>query len=543
MPCKKILMIAPCLNTKIALEDLGICSITAFMRQKGYEVKLMILVKGAEDYASILAFQPDVVGITVYNHTIDVSLEICQRLRRELPDAVICLGGYAPTYNAKAMMELSPDFDFAIVGEGELAFYELVSSLENQTDYRQIGGLVYRDNGSIFANEKHEPIEDLDTLPFLSRDLIIDNKWKYGLITTSRGCTRNCFFCCGKDFWKSAPTFRWRARSVANVCDEIEYLYRELHLDQFWIVDASFEDPGFNEPRMKEFAAEIIRRQLKITYFVFVRAGFYKQASAELMDLLVQSGLCEVFIGTESVNSTDLKLLGKGASVEDNINSLAFFRQYDIYPEIGFINFNPYSTFTGLRENAEFLEKYRFACFFRCLTFVRLYKGSRLYEKVKEDGMLNSAKINDDFCYSYVDGRIEQLSKYLQGFNDALYDDQSNIGNRMFVFLRYYGDRLVHFKKRYRAEGNQAVVALTLEHIAALDKILDELNVRVSEWFKRLVDLAENAWDRNAADQICGEMLDRDYLANVLTRFDQEKFVFLRKVANIDRAIILHLSE
>jgi anaerobic magnesium-protoporphyrin IX monomethyl ester cyclase len=539
----KIVMIAPCLNSKIALEDLGICSITAFMREKGYNVKLMVLVKGAEDYQSIVAFQPDVIGITVYNHTIDVSFEICKKLRQLLPDAKLCLGGYAPTYNAAEMLEISSDFDFALVGEGELSFFELVSSLEKQSGYREIKGLAYRDQGSIIVNQKHEPIENLDALPFLSRDLIVDNKWKYGLITTSRGCTRNCFFCCGHDFWKSAPALNWRARSIANVCDEIEYLYHELHLDQFWIVDASFEDPGFNEPRMKQFAAELIKRKLKITYFVFVRAGFYKKAGDELMNLLVESGLCEVFIGTESVNGNDLKLLGKGSSVEDNINSLGFFRKYDIYPEIGFINFNPYSTFEGLRENAAFLEKYRFACFFRCLTFVRLYKGSRLYEKVKADGLLGDAKIDDDFCYSYVDKRIEKLSKYLQSFNDSLYDDQSDLGNRLFVFLRYYGDRLVHFKKRYSAANNAEIVEMTRTHIANLDKILDGLNVKVSEWFISLLDLAENAWDCRTADQICAEKLDRDYLREVLNQFDQEKLIFLRKVANRDRQAIMNLSE
>lgn len=543
MSKSRIVMIAPFLSAKYALEDLGTCSITAFLRKNGYDVKLVAVIQENENYDSIVEYNPDIVGITVYNHTIDMAYEIVRKIHRLLPQAKICIGGYGPTYYAKEILEEAPFIDFAIIGEGENSFLELVSSIDANTSYRDIKGLAFRENGSVVINEKHDVIEDLDSLPFISRDLLIDNKWKYGLIITTRGCTKNCFFCSGRDFWKTKSGYRWRARSITNVCDEMESLYQDLKIRQFWIADASFEDPGFNAERMKEFAREVIRRNLKITYFVCFRSDFYKKADPELMDLLKKSGLCEVFIGTEAVNSYDLKALGKIITVEDNYNCLDFFKQHDIYTEIGFINFNPYSTFEGLRQNADFLEKYRVACFFRCLSFLRIYKGCPVYENVKKDGLLKQSRINDDYCYAYQDSRVEQLAGYLRNYNDNILNNGKFLGSQMFVFQRYYGDRLVHFKKYYDAESAKPIYDLTVQHIANLDVILADLNLKVSDWFKQLLDLAETAWDVDQADQLTHTFLSEQYLGEVIRQFDQERLTFMKRVANQDRSAILYLSD
>ncbi|HEY9062653.1 MAG TPA: radical SAM protein [Pseudobacteroides sp.] len=534
-----VAMIAPLLTPEFAVEDLGVCYITAVLRENGYDVKLTSVIGGSEDYSEILEFKPEIIGITVYNQTVELVYKICQDLKKVLPDAYICIGGYAPTYHAMEMLIDEPSIDFAIRGEGELAFLELANNLSEGKDIWEIQGLAYRDaeKNRIILNERHQYVENLDELPFPSRDLLLKNNWNITLISSTRGCMRNCFFCCGNDFWKKGDHYHWRAESVKRAVDEIESLHKELGRSQFWIVDATFEDPGFNEERMTEFAKEIIKRGLVISYFVFCRAGFYKKASDELMKLLIESGMCEVYVGTEAANNYDLKVLGKGISVEDNIRSLEFFGKYDIYPEIGFINFNPYSTFEGLRENADFLEKYQYARFFRHFSSVNLYKGSILYEKVKKDGLLKEgAKFYEDFGYRYQDKRIEKLVCFLNEYIGSL-QQESNFFNEYVVFERYYSDKLSHLKRFFKLSGTSAMNLLK-EHQKNLDDILVGMNIKVSLWNRALIDLAEANWDYYAAKTISKEYVSAEYMAETLAKIRMERIRFGKNLAKIDTKLL-----
>jgi len=536
-----VLMIAPRMSSSNPLEELGICSIAALLRREGYKVNLKALVKGDEDYDAIKKNNPDIIGLTVYNQTINFVYDICKKLKKISPSAFIVVGGYTPTYYPNKILNECMEIDFAIIGEGELAFLELVRSVDNQSDHKKIKGLAYRENNTVITNDKHEPIENLDDLPQVSRDLLSQNRWKPALISTSRGCTKDCLFCCAKDFWKSQNEYRWRTRSINNVCDEIEYICNELKINEFWIIDASFEDPGFNEERLRGFAEEVIRRKLFISYFVFFRTLFYKNANENLMNLLVKSGLCEVFLGIESANKADLNLFDKGASVEDNIAAIDFFKTYDIYTEIGFINFNPYSTFDGLNENAEFLKKYRLACFFRNLTFLGLYRGSRFYERVKADGLLSNSNITDFYCYHYKDKRIEVLAKFLQGYSNSL-KKENNIICRFFTLERYFDDRLAHFKRHFNYRSDEERFDLINKHQKNLELILSDINNKVTEWFNKLLFIAEHDWDYYTAKKITDNMLNIEYATDILNKFENERLSFLKYVLRIDEKSVVYLS-
>ena len=89
--------------------------------------------------------------------------------------------------------------------------------------------------------------------------------------------------------------------------DEIEIIVKKYGIKIFNFIDCSFEDPGTNYERMASIANEIKARELDIQYFVFVRAEFHRNASDELMKLLVSSGLSSVMIGVETGNEFDQK--------------------------------------------------------------------------------------------------------------------------------------------------------------------------------------------------------------------------------------------
>lgn len=532
----KIALISPQLFS-FSMEDLGISSIAAVLRQNDYEVVLKNIYDGEEDYSDITSFKPDIVGITCYVDTVQLSYRISSALKELLPDSIIAIGGYAPNYHAKEMLEEEPTLDYALVGEGEYSFLELADKVENKENVKDIRGLAYRQGDQFIENERALHIENMDTLPFPARDLLFQTTNNLTLISTSRGCVRSCYFCCGNDFWKKGNKYNWRCRSVKNSVDEIEYLYREHGRNQIWIIDATFEDPGFNEERMMEFANEIINRGLIISYMIFCRATFYKQASDELMKALVKSGLVEVYIGTESGNDGDLGVFGKRITVEDSINSMAFFKKHDVYPEIGFINFHPYSTLEGLLANIDFLEKYNYARFMKCHSYLNLYKGSNMYNIVNNDGLLkDNFKFYDDIIYNYKDKTVETLFYFNHGYLNKLQND-INFISEFTVFERYYSDKIAHIKRYFKLDSKVALELLE-EHIKKLDVILDGFNRQISSWNRQLVLLAMDSWDESRAKEISEETLSTEYLNELLGSLKIERIRFGKQLGKKDRKLL-----
>lgn len=52
------------------------------------------------------------------------------------------------------------------------------------------------------------------------------------IMSTSRGCTRNCSFCSSPDFWRQRKVC-WRGRSPENIADEIELIVEKYNIHNF----------------------------------------------------------------------------------------------------------------------------------------------------------------------------------------------------------------------------------------------------------------------------------------------------------------------
>jgi hypothetical protein len=113
------------------------------------------------------ARQPAVVGFTCYLWNIERTLWLCRQLKQRLPDVVIVLGG----------PELTPDngwvfaaggFDYAVIGEGEETFCELLAALAGQGSADAIPGLATAPD--FVPPAPRPPLTDLDRLssPYLT---------------------------------------------------------------------------------------------------------------------------------------------------------------------------------------------------------------------------------------------------------------------------------------------------------------------------------------------------------------------------------------
>jgi radical SAM superfamily enzyme YgiQ (UPF0313 family) len=162
------------------------------------------------------------------------------------------------------------------------------------------------------GNTISEQINDLDSLPFPRWDLVTEHrgrklgiKWSsrpvgggYPLLA-SRGCPEFCTYC------PHRILAGYRARSIANIVDEIERLCDQVRRP--YII---FRDPLFTEQRERclELCDEIKARDLQITFEAETRLD---RLDVDLLDTLSEAGFRAMSFGVESLDPATLKKSGR----------------------------------------------------------------------------------------------------------------------------------------------------------------------------------------------------------------------------------------
>src|SRR5713101_5114580 len=157
-----------------------------------------------------------------------------------------------------------------------------------------------------------EPINDLDSLPFPRWDLVTEDRARpFGIqwssrpvgggypLLASRGCPEFCTYC------PHRILAGYRARSIANIVDEIERL-----CDQVSRPYVIFRDPLFTEQRDRvvQLCDEIQRRGLTLTFEAETRLD---RLDVELLDKLYAAGFRAMSFGVESLDPATLKKSGR----------------------------------------------------------------------------------------------------------------------------------------------------------------------------------------------------------------------------------------
>ncbi len=281
----------------------------------------------------IRSVNPDVVGIQALTFTIIDARMVAQAAKRVNPRCKVVMGGPHVHIFARETLAM-PEVDFAIKGEGELAFSQLLSALEGSMGLDKVFGLAYRDpsSGQVKDNPPAPPVENLDGLPYPARELTPVHRYysliaKHNPITTmftSRGCPYRCLFC-------DRPTMgrRFRSHSATSVVNEMEACVK-MGIREFFIYDDTF---NVNRKRVFEICGEIKRRKLNIAFDIRARAD---RMDEEMLKELASAGCDRIHYGVESGNEEVLEILLKDldlnhvrkmfkATREHGMKTLAYF--------------------------------------------------------------------------------------------------------------------------------------------------------------------------------------------------------------------------
>jgi radical SAM superfamily enzyme YgiQ (UPF0313 family) len=341
-------------------EYAGVGYLTAVLREHGYNVAIIDADLSGFDVdqtvQAILEKPASIIGFTVLQVAAPSVVRIVKGLRGAGVRSHITIGGHFPTFGTEDIFIECPELDSIVRGEGENSCLNLVNALlRNAGDWRKVEGVAYRENGKTVINPPGPLISDLDTIPFPSRNTLKEVLKRGGSasIISSRGCYGNCAFCSVNAFYKTGKGPKWRGRSPGNLVDEIEQLVNEWGVHVFVFNDDNFIGPGkAGRERAYRIGEELIRRNLDIKYSI---PAAVNDVEEELFGFLRTSGLRSVFLGIESMLQSQLELLNKHTTVEQNERAIEILEKLKIFYQIGFIMFCPNSTLEEVKYNLEYI--------------------------------------------------------------------------------------------------------------------------------------------------------------------------------------------
>lgn len=298
-----------------------------------------------------LAWQPDVIGISIYSFTQVSAYEIINYCRSKTKSETIYVAGgpHVTVFKVEFMEQRGDLFDFAVVGEGEQTIVELLRNVEHP---QQVKGLIYSDRqtGEMIQTEERPPIDDLDSLPFPNIESFDTVRTQDGLFNyqmmSSRGCPYRCVFC------SQVLSRKWRARSSENVLAEVK-----AAKEKFRIKTLTFWDDNFtlDIARAKRICDLFMNERVDLKYgLAGVRAD---RLDEELVIKLKQSGCTSIFVGIEDGDPETFPLVKKGETLEAIERAVRLVQKHRIpiasYMITGLIN----STYASFLRSLAFVEK------------------------------------------------------------------------------------------------------------------------------------------------------------------------------------------
>jgi radical SAM superfamily enzyme YgiQ (UPF0313 family) len=296
---------------------LGLYYLAAYLRKGKHNVRIIDAEANDVSYEQIISvaqdYLPQVIGISSTTVAFHRALSVARFLKEKFPDVITVIGGPHPTAAVEDVMS-NREFDYAILGEGEITFRNFLDALQDKTDYKLLAGLAYREEETIKVNP-HKNIENISELPFPAYDMINDfslynpppmnyKKIPVANIITSRGCPNQCTFCNNSVFGRTL-----RQRSPENIADEIEVLYKNYGIREIAFVDDTFT---INPERIKILFKLLNQKNIHFPWTCMSRINTVDE---DMLRFMKDQGCWHISFGIESGNENILRLIKKNISL------------------------------------------------------------------------------------------------------------------------------------------------------------------------------------------------------------------------------------
>ena len=277
-----------------AVASIGPAFLAAYIRPHGHRAEMLRVPPeegAAEVIQAIRQSAPDLLGLSLTSRQWLRARSLVAAIRETL-DIPVIAGGLHPTFSPEAVLA-SPGFDYVCLGEGEAAFLELLGALE------QRGGVEPGELDNIWVRggarpALRPPIEPLDRVPFMARDLLDEPP---GVIhmETQRGCPFPCTYCAARNFnqlYREIGPYG-RRRSHENVLAELAGFEAAGQLSYVIFLDDTFTI----QRRWVEELCRLYQERCACPFSIHARVETVDQ---EMLDWLAAAGCSHITYGVES---------------------------------------------------------------------------------------------------------------------------------------------------------------------------------------------------------------------------------------------------
>jgi radical SAM superfamily enzyme YgiQ (UPF0313 family) len=374
------------------------------LKNAGYDVVWDDGIAEEKSYSQWLAdlkrSDPDIVMIETKTPVVKRHWRIIDDIKEVIPEVKVVLVGDHVTALPRESMENS-EADYVLTGgDYDFLLLNLVQYLNGKMGSLE-PGIWYRENGEVKNTGNFILNHDLNSLPFIDRDL---TKWYlYAYKNGNYKRTPGTYTMIGRDCWwrKNGgcsfcawttlyPTFRVRKPEL--LVDEIENLVEKYGIKEVFDDTGTFPVGEW----LTKFANLMIERKLnEKTYFSCnMRFGALNEKDYQL---LKRAGFRMLLYGLESASQKTLDMINKGIMVKRIIKEIQWASNAGLEPHITIMVGYPWET----REDA--WNTFKLAKYFfekgwaktLQVTIVIPYPGTKLFEQAKKEGWLKTMDWND----------------------------------------------------------------------------------------------------------------------------------------------------
>lgn len=342
-------------------------------------------------------------GVTVLTgKPLKSAIEATKLIKEYYPEIPVIWGGWHTSLFPKQTLIDQPGIDVTVQGQGENTFVELIDAIAMGQSFEKIKGICYRSGNDI-----------IQTPPRVMNDMNNFERINYGLVDVEKyfqkkrrrqfdfissiGCFFRCSFCADPFVYQR----KFSSYDPIRLADDIEYFY---HLYKF--TDVNFQDETFftYPEKITQFAKELIKRNITISWACTMRADQGFRMSEEQWETCKKSGLRRLLIGVESGSQEMMDWLEKDIKIDKVLFCANQCKKYNIDAIFPFIVGFPGESDKSVRATVNFIKKLKSIKkdFQIQIFYFKPYPGSKITQEEVKAGYQLPTTTEEWSAFDYV---------------------------------------------------------------------------------------------------------------------------------------------
>jgi radical SAM superfamily enzyme YgiQ (UPF0313 family) len=292
---------------------------------------------------------------------------------------------------------------------------------------------------------------DIALTPPPRLDLIDISAYSSMALQYSRGCPFNCEFCDIIKMFGRVP----RTKLVEQFLHEMDLVYETGYRGSLFIVDDNFIG---NKGKVKALLRAIAGWQKKRGYpfYLYTEASLDLAQDDELMDLMLEAGLGDVFLGIESPNLASLAGIQKKQNLRNDMHeSIRKLHKKGIEIMGGFIVGFDTDPETIFDMQVDFIQKAGIPK--AMVGLLSVIPNTPLYERLEKENRIMGVPTGDNLELALNFIPVMPAEKLIQGYKyiiDMIYTPK-NYFKRCMTFIRNLPDSHIIWELRKKSrDGN-----------------------------------------------------------------------------------------